>query len=83
MVWLQFTPKIQFSVSLLSGLGSIGYGIFWLLAGSLAPGMGSTGAAKDAVGFLAQISGGSFFISGAILFGFMIYKFLLSPPNKT
>lgn len=40
------------------GLGSFGYSIFWLLAGRIAPGMGGTGAAKEALAFLAVPSAG-------------------------
>ena len=35
------------------GAGSLLYGVFWLLAGMRAPGMGSTGAAKESLGFVA------------------------------
>ena len=45
--------------SLAFGAGALIYPLFWLFAGFGAPGLGSTGAAKDAVGFLA--------ISGAVL----------------
>jgi hypothetical protein len=59
---------------MLSGLGSLGYGIFWLLAGFLAPGMGSTGAAKESIALIAQVSGASFFVAGVTLFGFLTYR---------
>jgi len=58
----------------MSGLGSIGYGLFWFLAGFLAPGMGSTGIAKEAVGLVGQISAGSFFIAVVALFCMLGYK---------
>jgi len=48
-VGLNFQPKLPLGISLLSGLGSLGYGFFWLLAAVLAPGMGSTSAAKEGV----------------------------------
>lgn len=35
------------------GAGAVIYSIFWLAAGFLAPSLGSTGAAKEALGFLA------------------------------
>ncbi|HWV39258.1 MAG TPA: hypothetical protein VN033_12390 [Vulgatibacter sp.] len=40
------------------GLGSIGYSSFWLLAGRLAPGLGGTSQAKEALRFLAFPSAG-------------------------
>ncbi|MEZ4266595.1 MAG: hypothetical protein R3F39_09475 [Myxococcota bacterium] len=40
-------------VALALGLGAVLYPLFWLLAGLKAPGLGSTGAAKDALEWLA------------------------------
>ncbi len=74
---LNFAPKFQMGISILSGLGSLGYGVFWLLAGTLAPGMGSTGAAKESIALIAQGSGGSFFIAGVGLFGLLIHRLYL------
>lgn len=79
VAWLKFPPRVQMGVSLLSGLGSLGYGVFWLLSGGLAPGMGSTGSAKEAVGLIAQASGGSFFVAGVTLFAVLIYKMFIQP----
>lgn len=77
VAWLQFNPKFQMGISILSGLGSLGYGIFWLVAAVLAPGMGSTGAAKESIAIIAQFSGGSFFIAGTGLFALTIHKMYL------
>jgi hypothetical protein len=74
VAWLNFPARAQLGISMLSGLGSLGYGIFWLLAGFLAPGMGSTGAAKESIALIAQISGASFFVAGVTLFGFLTYR---------
>ena len=74
---LNFQPKFQLGISLLSGLGSLGYGVFWLLAALLAPGMGSTHAAKEAVSLIAQLSGGAFFVSGVALFCLALYKMFI------
>lgn len=71
---LQFPPRLQMGISLLSGLGSLGYGIFWLLAGWLAPGMGGTHAAKEAVEIIAQLSGGAFFASTVALFAVILMR---------
>ena len=40
------------------GLGSLGYSLFWMLAGLRAPGMGSTGAAKESLQWLAVPTSG-------------------------
>ena len=75
---LRFPPRLQFGISLLSGLGSLGYGSFWLFAGWLAPGMGGTGVAKETVGLLAQLSGGAFFASAVALFAVILIRMFKS-----
>ncbi len=75
--WLNFQPKFQLGISLLSGLGSLGYGVFWLLAAVLAPGMGSTHAAKESVALVAQLSGGAFFVAGVAMFGLILWKLFM------
>ncbi len=82
IAWLKFPPRLQLGISLLSGIGSLGYGVFWLLSGALAPGMGSTSSAKEAVGLVAQVSGASFFIAGVTLFSVLIYKMFIQPGKK-
>lgn len=74
IAWLAYPAKAQLAISLLSGFGSLGYGLFWMLSGYLAPGMGSTGAAKESVGLIAQASGGAFFVSGLLLFSILVYR---------
>lgn len=74
VAWLSFPVRAQLGISILSGLGSLGYGIFWLLAAFLAPGMGSTGAAKESIALIAQVSGASFFVAGVSLFGLLAYR---------
>ena len=81
VAWLNFPVFAQLVVSLLSSLGSLGYGVFWLVAGFLAPGMGSTGAAKESIALIAQASGGAFFVAGVILFGLIAYKMFVKPVN--
>ena len=83
VAWLNFHPKIQLSVSLLSGLGSLGYGAFWLFAGALAPGMGGTHDAKEAVGLIAQASGGAFFVAGVTMFAALAYKMFIKREENT
>ena len=74
VAWLSFPARAQMGISLLSGVGSLGYGVFWMSAGFLAPGMGSTGAAKESIALIAQVSGTAFFIAGVSLFGFLTYR---------
>lgn len=51
-------PNIQFLTSLSLGLGSLGYSIYWLIAGLIAPGMGGATEAKEALSLLAIPSAG-------------------------
>ena len=48
---------------LAAGIGGLGYPLFWLLAGFTAPGLGSTGAAKEALRWLALPSSGLFILA--------------------
>ncbi|GAA4837684.1 hypothetical protein [Algivirga pacifica] len=45
-------------VSIALGAGGLGYSIFWMMAGLRAPGMGSTGIAKESLSWLAIPSSG-------------------------
>lgn len=83
VAWLNFHPKIQLGVSVLSGIGSLGYGIFWLLAALLAPAMGGTHAAKEAVGLVAQVSGTSFFVAGVTMFVVLAYTMFVKRPTES
>jgi hypothetical protein len=47
------------------GLGGLGYAVFWMWAGFLAPGMGSTGAAKESLRWLAMPSSGAVMLATA------------------
>lgn len=51
-------PTVRALIGWALGLGAIGYSSFWLLAGRLAPGMGGTSQAKEALAFLAFPSAG-------------------------
>ena len=63
----------KFAGSLCLGLGSLGYSVFWMLAGITAPALGSTGDAKEALKLLAQPSAGLCILG--LLFAFIaIFK---------
>lgn len=64
--------RAKFVASLLLGLGAVGYPLFWMLAGMRAPGLGSTGAAKESLQWLAIPSAGGLFIGGLITFGLVV-----------
>jgi len=51
-------PMVLRAISLGLGAGGLGYAIFWVWAGARAPGLGSTGAAKESLAWLAIPSSG-------------------------
>lgn len=51
-------PRVSRAVSVGLGAGSLGYSVYWLLAGFRAPGLGSTTAAKKSLELLAVPSSG-------------------------
>lgn len=58
--------------ALLLGLGGIGYPLFWLFAGMRAPGLGSTGLAKESLSFLAIASAGCFLLGTLATFALFV-----------
>ena len=52
--------------------GALGYGLFWLLAGMRAPGLGSTGAAKGTLQWLAWGSSGPLVLGTVATIAFVI-----------
>lgn len=57
-------PRIPtFLISLALGAGGLGYSVFWMWAGFRAPGLGSTGAAKESLKLLAMPSSGGFVLA--------------------
>ena len=77
---LMFMPGALFIkklTAILLGLGSLGYSLFWMFAALKAPGLGSTGAAKEALAFLAIPSTG-FCIIGLIAVFLIVLKTVCS-----
>jgi len=62
---------IKFLGSLSIGLGALGYSVFWTLAALTAPGLGSTGEAKEALYWVAQPSAGLCILG--LLFAFLAF----------
>jgi hypothetical protein len=57
------SPRITIAIGIGLGAGGLGYSIFWMWAGFLAPGLGSTGLAKESLRLLAIPSSGAFVLS--------------------
>lgn len=58
VVFLRTGPGVARTISLGLGAGGLGYSVFWLWAGFRAPALGSTGAAKESLSWLAIPSSG-------------------------
>lgn len=75
---LAFLPagrRVKPVASALLGIGAIGYPLFWMLAGLRAPGLGSTGVAKESLRWLAIPSSGSLVVGGVITLGVAVEIF--------
>jgi hypothetical protein len=59
------SPRATRVLGLALGAGSLGYAVFWMWAGIRAPGLGSTGAAKESLRWLAMPSSGAVMLATA------------------
>ena len=57
------SPGVTRAISIGLGAGALGYSVFWMWAGFLAPSLGSTGAAKEALRWLAVPSSGAILVA--------------------
>ena len=58
------------------GIGSLGYSVFWLLAGMRSPGLGSTSLAKESLKFLALPTAGMCILGVLIVFLIALTNFM-------
>lgn len=54
---------MTFAIGGALGAGGFGYSVFWMWAGFRAPSLGSTGAAKESLNWLAMPSSGAFVLA--------------------
>jgi hypothetical protein len=59
MLLIGTPPRTLRVLGLALGIGALGYSVFWMWAGFIAPGLGSTGAAKESLRWLAMPSSGA------------------------
>ncbi len=59
LVLLGTSPRVAGAASLALGAGGLGYSVFWMWAGFRAPGLGSTGLAKESLAWLAIPASGA------------------------
>jgi hypothetical protein len=55
--------KVTALITIVLGAGGLGYSVFWMWAGFRAPALGSTGAAKESLAWLAMPSSGGFVLA--------------------
>ena len=72
LVALGTSPMVTRVLALALGLGALGYSVFWLWAGFRAPGLGSTGAAKESLAWLAMPSSGAIVLAAAVVAGLLL-----------
>ena len=65
------------------GAGSLGYSVFWLWAGFRAPGLGSTGAAKESLSWLAMPSSGAVVLATAAVAVLCLVALVRSSPASS
>ena len=75
--FLPISNKVKSINAIFLGVGSLGYSLFWMFAGLKAPGMGSTGLAKESLTWLALPSSGLCII-GLIMIVALVIKSLFS-----
>ncbi len=73
---LDASRRATLAIGLGLGAGGFGYSAFWMWAGFRAPALGSTGAAKESLKWLAMPSSGAFVLATVavlvLLIGFMV-----------
>lgn len=65
MLLIGTPPRTLRVIGLALGIGALGYSVFWMWAGFIAPGLGSTGAAKESLRWLAMPSSGAVMLATA------------------
>ena len=70
--------RLRSATAIALGLGAIGYSLFWMFAGLAAPGLGSTGAAKASLEWLAIPSSGLCIIGLLLTLRGVLAAFFLS-----
>lgn len=64
--------RVTAAISVALGAGGFGYSVFWMWAGFRAPALGSTGAAKESLRWLAMPSSGAFVVATIAVLIFLV-----------
>jgi hypothetical protein len=81
MLLIGTTPRTTRVLGLALGLGALGYAVFWMWAGFIAPGLGSTGAAKESLRWLAIPSAGALMLGTLAVAMLSIRAIVRAPPK--
>jgi hypothetical protein len=65
MLLIGTRPRTTRVLALALGIGALGYSVYWMWAGFIAPGLGGTGAAKESLRWLAIPSAGAVMLATA------------------
>jgi hypothetical protein len=65
MLLIGTRPRTTRVLALALGIGALGYSVYWMWAGFIAPGLGGTGAAKESLRWLAMPSAGAVMLATA------------------
>ena len=63
LAFARIANRVAFLLSAMLGAGGLGYSVYWMWAGFIAPGLGGTGAAKEALRWLAMPASGMFVVA--------------------
>ncbi len=74
LMFLSVSSRLKAILSGAMGIGALGYSSFWMFAALKAPGMGSTGAAKESLSFLATPSAFLCIAGVVIVLGLFLQK---------
>ena len=70
--FLSISGRFQSLIALAYGLGAFCYPLGWLIAGYRIPVLGTTGAAKNSIAWLAEPAVGLLVLSTAVIFGLFV-----------
>jgi len=81
--FLPINNKVKSINAIFLGVGSLGYALFWMLAGLKAPGMASTGLAKESLAWLAFPSSGLCIIGLIMIVASVIISLFVKSEKQT
>jgi hypothetical protein len=81
MFLVRLDERFKLGVTTALGVGSLGYSVYWLLAGLSAPALGSTHDAKEGLGWLAIPSAGLLMLGLIAVLGAFVHQAFVTPES--